>query len=222
MADRCCVFWDASNIYVTAKQVAKAREGSEFGRDLRIHFHTLWELATAGRTVVAGACVGSQARGGQTGLRERLGATVDCVEIYERGDATATEQAVDQALQVHMLRALADLPPSVAVLLTGDGAGYNEGRGFHADLERMYKRGWGIEVLSWNDACNRRLKAWSRAKGTFIALDDFYESIIYLKGVRPPRPLTQSRRLSEPRAIYRSVSDERQVGQLFEAAGDLS
>ena len=27
--------------------------------------------------------------------------------------------------------------------MTGDGAGYDDGVGFHADMERMYAAGWG-------------------------------------------------------------------------------
>jgi hypothetical protein len=46
-----------------------------------------------------------------------------------------------------MLRALADASdPQIAVLLTGDGQGFEEGAGFHADLERMYQKGWGRGV----------------------------------------------------------------------------
>jgi len=40
-------------------------------------------------------------------------------------------------------RASTCAPPQVAVLLTGNGARYEEGAGFYADLERMAKAGWG-------------------------------------------------------------------------------
>ena len=47
-------------------------------------------------------------------------------------------------LQLRMLEDALDYngDPGIVVLLTGDGAGYYEGRGFHSTLERMHKRGW--------------------------------------------------------------------------------
>ncbi|MBF0517985.1 MAG: hypothetical protein HQK97_12905, partial [Nitrospirae bacterium] len=65
------------------------------------------------------------------------------VETYERGSDSNKEQAVDQALQVHMLRKtiVYNGTPGIAVLLTGDGHGFHDGVGFHADLEIMHKKG---------------------------------------------------------------------------------
>lgn len=76
-----------------------------------------------------------------------------------------------------MLRALADSPaPRVAVLLTGDGAGHEEGVGFYADLERMANHGWGVEILSWDGSCRVSLKDWARKAGVYVPLDDYYEA----------------------------------------------
>ena len=69
--------------------------------------------------------------------------------------------------------------PGIAVLLTGDGAGYVEGSGFHSTLERMKRRNWRIEILSWEHSCNRRMKQWAQQNGVFVPLDDFYDSITY-------------------------------------------
>ena len=84
--------------------------------------------------------------------------------------------------------------------MTGDGAGYDDGVGFHADLERMHAAGWGIEVISWQRSCRRALREWATEIGRFIALDDYYESITFLEGGRRSAPLSLSRRaLSIPR-----------------------
>ena len=70
-----------------------------------------------------------------------------------------------------MLRAISDYPdPQIAVLMTGDGAGYDDGVGFHADMERMHAAGWGVEVVSWQRSCRRTLREWATAKGKFIPL----------------------------------------------------
>ena len=45
--------------------------------------------------------------------------------------------------------------------------------GFHADLERMHRKGWRIEVLSWTYSCNRRMKEWAEQKGKFYRLGRF-------------------------------------------------
>jgi len=101
-----------------------------------------------------------------------------------------------------MLRALADFDaPSIAVLLTGDGAGYDDGAGFHADLERMERRGWGIEVLSWDSACNKKLKAWSKSAGVYIPLDDYYDSVTFIEKGRRSKAMSLTGR---PTAKLRS------------------
>ena len=65
------------------------------------------------------------------------------------------EQGLDQCLQVHMLRAIHDCPtPQVAVLMTGDGAGYDDGvgaallrRGVFALFMGLFARGCVSPVL---------------------------------------------------------------------------
>lgn len=190
-----CIYWDNSNIFVPAQDVARAREGAIVGRDLRIQFDALFELARAGRKVVAGVCVGSLPPELDT-LWTRLRAVGVDLELFERGEESGREQAVDQALQVHMLRAVVDRPPGVAVLLTGDGAGAHEGKGFFADLKRMHMKGWQVEVLSWRESCHGGLRTWAEAHGHFVPLDDFYESITFVKGLRQSKKLPRQHRAS--------------------------
>lgn len=105
------------------------------------------------------------------------------------------EQGVDQALQTVMLRDGFDYngTPGIVVMLIGDGAGFHDGVGFHADLERMRRRGWDVEVLSWRHGCNRRMREWAEENGKFIALDDFYESVTFLESAAPGQPLAPPR-----------------------------
>ena len=102
----------------------------------------------------------------------------------ERGSLGGSEQGVDQLLQTQMLRDGYG-KPGTAVLLTGDGRGFSEGAGFHADLERMRVRGWRIEVVSWRHSCARRMREWAIEHGVFIALDDYYESVTFLESPPP-------------------------------------
>ena len=187
------IYWDNSNIFVPAQDVARAHDGATVGRDLRIQFDTIYELARANRKVVSGVCVGSLPPE-LDALWARLRDVGVELELFERGEESGQEQAVDQALQVHMLRAIVDLEPGIAVLLTGDGAGALEGRGFFADLKRMHSKGWAIEVISWRNSCHSKLRAWAEENGRFIALDDFYESVTFIKGLRKAKPLPRKLR----------------------------
>jgi NYN domain len=192
------VFWDNSNIFIPAHQVADQREGIHARRDIRIQFDNLFKLAKGGRPVAQAVCVGSVPPELQA-VWVRLRKAGVSVELYERGAESGREQGIDQCLQVHMLRALTDASePSVAVLLTGDGAGYLGGRGYHADLERMANKGWGVEVLSWDIACNGRLRDWAKQAGVYIPLEDYYKSITFCEGGRTVSPLSLKRRAYVP------------------------
>lgn len=117
------------------------------------------------------------------------------VQLFERGELGGQEQGVDQALQTAMLRDALDNngDPGTAVLLSGDGAGFYDRCGFHADLERMHRKGWQIEILAWRYSCNRRMMEWAEETGRFIALDDCYPYVTYLEEPRPGQPSAESR-----------------------------
>ena len=184
------VFWDNSNIYIPAQTVAGPKEPFANLKALRIHFENLVTLVRAGRRIAKGIVVGSVPPDLQDvwGRLKEIGMEV---ELFERGEGSGREQGVDQCLQVHMLRTLVDEPPAIAVLLTGDGKGYEDGVGFYADLERMYRKGWGIEVYSWSIACKPKLRKWAESAGVYVPLEDYYESITFLEGRRPAKSLTK-------------------------------
>lgn len=195
------IFWDNSNIYIPAQDVAFGREGPLAGREIRIHFDNLYQLARAKRPVAVSLCVGSVPPEMEA-VWAKLRSSGVRVELFERGAESGAEQGVDQCLQVHMLRALIDADePGVAVLLTGDGAGYDTGAGFHADLERMHKKGWGVEVISWEHSCNKRLKAWAQANGVFVPLDKHFDQITFSGTRRQQRVSLVHRGKAMPRAV---------------------
>ncbi|MBI4411460.1 MAG: NYN domain-containing protein [Deltaproteobacteria bacterium] len=193
------IFWDNSNIFVSAKTVALEKEGQDAFYKLRISFDRLLKLAAADRPIEFAIAVGSippQLRH----VWNKLEQTGVKIELFERGSQSEKEQAVDQALQVHMLRKAFDYngQAGTAVMLTGDGKGFLDGVGFHADLERMHKRGWSVEVLAWEHTCNARLKKWAKDIGIFVPLEDFYESITFLDDengvIRQSKPLNLTKR----------------------------
>lgn len=195
-----CLFWDNSNIYLSAKRHAALVEGALAKNHLRIQFENLYRVATVGRRVTKAYCVGSVPPELDEVWKRMRADTGIAPELYERGAQSRKEQGIDQCLQVWMLRALSDIaPPQVAVLLTGDGAGYTDGAGFHADLERMHQRGWGIEVVSWKLACAAKLKTWAETVGVYVALEDHYQSVTFVEGGRQSQaPNLKTRATAKP------------------------
>ena len=192
--DKVFIYWDNSNIFISGQYVAAEGEGETVYGRFRIHFANLLALARNGREIERAVAVGSV----PPPLRQvwnRLENEGVTVHLQERGALQGREIGVDQELQVQMLRDSLDYngDPGIVVLLTGDGAGFMDGAGFHADLERMHRRGWRIEVLSWRHSCNRRMREWAEQNGTFIALDDFYNSVTFLEPSEPGLPLEMPR-----------------------------
>ena len=65
-------------------------------------------------------------------------------------------------------------------------------------LERMHKKGWGVEVLAWERTCNPRLKEWANKIGVFVPLENFYDAITFTEddsgALRRAKPLDLSKR----------------------------
>ena len=189
------IYWDNSNIYHEAQRLAEELDGTPGARHLvRVHFDNLLRLAHADRPLGRAVAAGSLPPEIQQlwNRMENHGVEVD---LYHRGARGQGEQEVpDGRLQLCMLQDCMDHnDPGIAVLLTGDGAGYADGRGFHSTLERMQQRSWSVEVLSWRHSCARGMREWAETNGAFIPLDDYYSAITFREPSRdgfdfaPPR-----------------------------------
>ena len=191
------IYWDNSNIFHEAQRLAEEFEGGPDARyRVRIHFDNLLRLAHADRPVQRALAAGSVPPEMRQ-LWNRMEERGVQVQLFDRGDPRRGEQEVpDQALQLQMLRDALEFngDPGIVVLLTGDGAGYYEGGGFHRTLEDMHQRDWRIEVLSWAHACNQRMRRWAEANALFVSLDDFYRSITFTEPSRPGHELAEARK----------------------------
>ena len=194
--DRVFVYWDNSNIFHEAQRLAEEQEGTPDARYLvRIHFESLLRLAEAGRPLAKAVAAGSVPPEMRQ-LWNRMESRGVQVRLFDRGERDRGEQEMpDRWLQLCMLEDALDHngDPGIVALLTGDGAGYAEGQGFHRTLERMHKRGWRVEVLSWAHSCNQGMRRWTEANGVFVALDDHYEAITFREPSRPGHPLAPAR-----------------------------
>ncbi len=188
------IYWDNSNIFYEAQHLAEERNSGPDARfRVRVHFANMLRLAHAGRPVRKALAAGSIPPEIQR-LWNRMEAEGVEVQLFDRYSPERGEQEVpDKVLQTAMLRDMADYDPGIVVLLTGDGAGYQRGVGFHSDLERMHRRGWKVEILSWAASTNQRMRRWAEANGVFVDLDDFYDSITFLEPSRPGHELARSR-----------------------------
>ena len=174
--ESCFLYWDNSNILHEAQRLAEERdEGPGARYRVRVNFENIRRLADAGRPVEKAFLAGSV----PPELRQlwnRLEADGWKVHLFDRGASGRGEQEMpDHVLQLRMLEDALDHngDPGIAVLLSGDGAG------FHRTLERMQRKGWRIEILSWAHSCNQRMRQWAEQNGVFVPLDDFYDAITF-------------------------------------------
>lgn len=194
--DRVFIYWDNSNIFHEAQRLAEERsEGPNARYRIRVHFDNMLRLAHADRPIERALAVGSVPPEMRQ-LWNRMESNGIEVRLFDRGSRERGEQEMpDRLLPLRMLEDALDYngSPGIVVLLTGDGAGYLEGAGFHSTLERMHRRGWRIEILSWEHACNQRMRRWAEGNGVFVPLDDFYDAITFMEPSRPGFELAQSR-----------------------------
>ena len=188
------IYWDNSNIFIEAQRLAEERNDQVDARfRVRIQFANMLRLAHADRPLRKAMAAGSvppELRQLWNWL-EQQGVEV---RLFNRIRPDLGEQEIpDRLLQLQMLEDAMDFDPGIVVLLTGDGAGYLEGAGFHSTLQRMRRRGWKVEVLSWRHSCNYRMREWAEENGVFVPLDDFYDAITFLEPSLPGHRLAQSR-----------------------------
>ncbi len=177
------VFWDNSNIWLVGKVVCGIKEpGDEFG--FRIHLANLFNYVCGGRDITYAYVAGSVPPPSD-GIWKRFQALRIKVEKQQRG-LDGKEVAVDEAIQLAIANRIIDLLPKTEtiVLLTGDGAGFNQGRGFISALERAVKMGFNIEVVSWDAGVNRNLKRFAQTKGIYTSLEPGYENITFINNKR--------------------------------------
>lgn len=197
--DKVFIYWDNSNIFHEAQRLAEELDGTPGARyAVRIHFDNLLRLASADRPIERAYAAGSVPPEMRM-LWNRMENSGVEVKTFDRGGRDRGEQETpDQWLQLRMLEDGMDYNgnPGIVTMLTGDGAGYVEGRGFQSTLRRLSRRGWRIEALSWAHSCNRAMRQWVEANGVFVPLDDHYFSITFREPSRPGHEFAPSRDVS--------------------------
>jgi NYN domain len=177
------VFWDNSNIWLVGRAVCHQREPGDEAA-FRIHFANLLDFALQGRALDY-AFVGGSVPPSSDPLWNRFKDLGIDVETQERGQGSGGEVAVDEMIQLSMANRVLDVDaPGTMVLLTGDGSGYTDGKGFIKALERGHRHGWTIEVVSWDAGCNRYLRHFAQNNGTYRPLEPEYEKVTFINNKR--------------------------------------
>jgi len=177
------IFWDNSNIWLVGRGVCESKEPG-YENDFRIHFEKLFDFVVDNRSVDFAYLSGSIPPQND-GLWRRFDDLGIIVEKQERGIASGGEIAVDEIIQLSMANRILDSDiPGTMVLLTGDGNGYDQGKGFIMQLERAKKYGWEIEVVSWDHGCSRQLREFAIANGTYRSLEPVYSEITFINNKR--------------------------------------
>lgn len=178
------LFWDNSNIHYSGLDGVFPKYEPGKKRELyRTHFKNLFELVRNGRTIEGAYAAGSVPPPSDALWvhLKKLGIDMTLLDKTAEGKE---QDSVDMSLQTNMFRVALDNPPNTMVLLTGDGSGGALGKGFLADLQRIHKLGWNIEVFAWESTCNRYLKEFAEKNGVFVSLEKHYYSITFLAGER--------------------------------------
>ena len=132
--DRVFIYWDTSNIFHEAQRLAEEKsEGPGARYRVRLDFENTLRLAHADRPVEKAIAAGSVPPEMRQ-LWNRMESEGMRVHLFDRGAPDRGEQEMpDRMLQLEMLQDALDYNGDVGivVLLTGDGAGYIEGAGFH-------------------------------------------------------------------------------------------
>lgn len=177
------IFWDNSNIWLVGRGVCIKREPGDEDA-FRIHFAKLFDFVRGGRKIDY-AYVGGSIPPKQDELWKRFSNLGIRVQTQERGADTGKEIAVDEIIQLAMANRILDAKtPGTMVLLTGDGAGYKDEKGFLKQLERAANHGWEIEVVSWDAGCNPHLRRFAKAHGAYRPLEPVYENVTFVNNKR--------------------------------------
>ncbi|MBU5448795.1 NYN domain-containing protein [Blautia sp. MSJ-36] len=184
------IFWDNSNIhYAGLNQVRPMLEPTAKKELYRTYFSNLLKLVVQEREVENIYFAGSVPPKGDALWNQirKLGITPS---LLPRSISDGEADTTDHVLQLALLRLYMDSPePKTVALLTGDGAGINDGEGFLADARRLAQKGWKFEVYSWDATCHKLLKEFAKNNGKYVELEKYYKNITFIKDTRMAEPL---------------------------------
>lgn len=187
------IFVDDSNIHFWGiNQVLQFKEPEIF-KDIRkrfafrVHQTRLVDKILQGRRLRYGCAVAVALPSDATPDKYLYGFSNIGFEVIQgnrTGYDSGKETNVDSTIQKKMLNAISTRKPGVMVLVSWDGNGYMEKKGFIPVLEKALSAGWKIEVVSWISNTNRYLMNFALTKWRFINLETAYYNITFIRNYR--------------------------------------
>ena len=180
------VFVDNSNIFGGAQRAAGVLEPEAMWPAVRVYYRNLFQLIEGDGDAATRVLAGSVPPGNDELWRhaQRLGYDTDLLRRVDGDDGRLVEQAVDEMLHLKIAIALLDHePPQTLVIASGDGNEAPGGTSFPGQAERALRRGWLVEVWSWEEQLTSRYRNLCHAypgQVTVQALDPFYRSITFV------------------------------------------
>lgn len=178
-----CIYVDNSNIYIGGQETAKLKNEDAF--NFRIAFNHFLFLITGGTFEFDELVWAGSGEQGIEDIFENMRKQGVDLQIIPRS-ASGEHETVDQAIQLSMYRHHRKYKntPGTIVLCTGDGKGYHEEKGFLYDVQGFTEDGWKLVLFSWDHVCHQQLKQFAKQHGAYIPLEEYYDSITFIKDGR--------------------------------------
>ena len=188
------IFWDNSNIWLSAKNLCDKNEDNVPRDALRIHFLNLHNLVAKGREINTKVISGSIPPDSELlwNHPNNLGYNTHLLKrVEDESTSKLVEQSVDESLHLAMANIVLeyinrDPASQTMVLLSGDSKVSDQGTSFPGQLESALRNGWNAEVYTWSNSYSQPIyqKLLGRYDGKIqiIELDGYYYNITYIKG----------------------------------------
>ncbi len=183
------IFMDNSNIFGGAQRTAESLEKAPWP-SVRVDYGHLFRLLTHGKNKSQGVSMlaGSVPPGNEAlwEAAKHAGFDTTLLKRVENDDGSLIEQGVDEAIHLKIANLLLDTEnPEILIIATGDGKDTEQGSSFTQQVRRAAKRGWKVEIWSWDSQLSKRLRDTRLEfadQVTVFRLDKWYRSIVFLKG----------------------------------------
>jgi hypothetical protein len=186
------IFIDNSNMIGGAQRTARTLEPGAPWQSVRLYHRNFFRLLEHTHDVQTRVLGGSLPPDNDAlwDYARDAGYDTSLLHRIERDNGRLAEQAVDEVLHLGIANALLDHdPPQLLVIATGDGNQGEFGTSFDEQVSRALRRGWEVEVWSWQSQLSGRFRGIRTATGAtpqIMSLDPHYFSITYIRGGEYP------------------------------------
>ena len=180
------VFVDNSNVWIGAGIKRTEIEPAVPHFLFRIYFRNFFQLIESNYEIGMREIAGSLPPESEDlwDVARNLGYNTNLLYRVDDGSKTR-EQSVDEALHLKIANAVIDYEtPQTLIVVTGDGAISNLGTSFKGQIERALKRGWSVDLWSWDSTRNRNydeLVGMYQNRFRLKSLDPYYNQISFVK-----------------------------------------